>query len=303
MNADAGLKESATKHFHDKSSLYTERYWVPASGDVLRPRHRALVQIVKALGLPPASRILDLGCGPGLLSLDLAKQGYRGVGLDAAPAMIQRCILRAAGEGHLGSWHYQLGDVEALPFRNESFDAAICAGVIEYLPTDENLLREAARVLKPGAPLVLCVTNKYGYTVSLSRVLYRIKNLPGARRMASALRKIAVGGNYGAMEFAFLPRKHRPGAVRDSMTQHGFRIDQDRYLQFTLLPAPFCTLLSRLKLTIDEKLDLLDRTPLRIIGSCYVVCARRETSGVGVATGFFAHPGRGPAAHGREHGT
>ena len=278
MNANAGLKESAIKHFHDKSRLYTERYRVKASGDVLQPRHRALLQMVKTLGLPQASRILDLGCGPGLLSLDLAKQGYRGVGLDAAPAMIERCTLRAADEGFLGLWHYQLGDVEALPFRNESFDAAICAGVIEYLPTDENLLREAARVLKRGARLVLCVTNQYGYTVSLSRVLYRIKSLPGVRRLASTLRKLAVGGNYGAMEFTFLPRKHRPGAVRDSMTKYGFTIDQDQYLQFTLLPAPFCTLLSRLKFTFDEKLDVLDRTPLRVIGSCYVVCARREIS-------------------------
>jgi ubiquinone/menaquinone biosynthesis C-methylase UbiE len=278
MNADAGLKARAIKHFHEKSSLYEERYRVQASGDVLRPRHRALVQIVEALELPQASRILDLGCGPGLLSLDLARQGYRGVGLDAAPAMIRRCTHQAADEGLAGLWHYHLGDVEELPFRDESFDAAICAGVIDYLPTDENLLREAARVLKRGARLVLCVTNKYGYTVSLSRLLYRIKHLPGARGLASTLRKIAVGGNYGAMEFAFLPRKHRPGAVRDSMTKYGFRIDRDRYLQFTLLPAPFCTLLSRLKLTMDEKLDLLDRTPLRIIGSCYVVCARKEMS-------------------------
>ena len=102
----------------------------------------------------------------------------------------------------------------------------------------------------------------------------------GPKRRGGPYRSARTGsvGKYGAMEFGFLPRKHRPGAVRDGMTKHGFRIDHDQYLQFTLLPAPFCTLLSRLKLTIDEKLDVLDRTPLRIIGSCYVVCARREMS-------------------------
>ena len=145
-SAEAGLKESAIKHFAAKASLYAERYVVQASGDVLQPRHRAILQMVHEVKLPQGSRILDLGCGPGALSFDLAKRGYRGVGLDAAPAMVQRSRLRAAAEGLSGLWRYQLGDVEALPFRNECFDAAVCAGVIEYLPRDEHMLREAARV-------------------------------------------------------------------------------------------------------------------------------------------------------------
>lgn len=272
----AGLKKSAIKHFQAKSGLYAERYFVKARGDVLHPRHKAIVQLVSEMALPPASRILDLGCGPGLLSLDLARQGYRGVGLDAAPAMVQRCNLQAAAEGLSGLWHYQVGDVESLPFRDESFDAAICAGVIDYLPTDDNLLREAARVLKRGGRFVLSVTNRYGYTVSLSAILYRIKKLPGARRLASLARRLAVGGNYGAMEFSFLPRKHRPGVARERLSQHGFRMDKDKYVQFTLLPAPFCTLTSRLNLGIDEHVDLLDHTPLRILGSCYLMCARKD---------------------------
>ena len=273
---DAGLKSSAIKHFRAKSSLYVERYVVKANGDLLQPRHRAIVQMVREMELPQASRILDLGCGPGFLSLDLAKQGYRGLGLDAAPAMIQHCKLQATTQGFSELWHYQLGDVEALPFRSESFDVAICAGVIEYLPTDEHLLREAARVLKRGGRFVLCVTNKYGYTVSLSAVSYRIKSMPRVRRLVSMLRTTIVGGKHGAMEFSFLPRKHRPRVIRESMTRHGFRIDKDRYVRFTLLPAPFCTLTSRLRLGIDDKLDVLDHTPLRLIGSCYLMCARKE---------------------------
>ena len=274
--AEAGLKERAIKHFEAKASLYAERYVVQANGDVLQPRHRAILQMVHEVKLPQGSRILDLGCGPGALSFDLAKRGYRGVGLDAAPAMVQRSKLRAAAEGLSELWRYQLGDVEALPFRNECFDAAVCAGVIEYLPRDEHMLREAARVLKRGGRFVLCVTNKYGYTVSLSGIMHRIQKVPGARNLASMLRRIVVGGKYGAMEFGFVPRKHRPWAVRELMVKHGFRIDKDQYIHFTLLPAPFCALTSKLRLAIDERLDVLDRTPLRVIGSCYLMCARKE---------------------------
>jgi len=274
--AGAGLKDSAIAYFQGESDLYAERYLVQAGGDVLQPRHRAILQIVNALKLPQESKVLDLGCGPGALSFDLAKQGYRGVGLDAAPAMIQRSKLQAASEGVAGLRHYQVGDVEALPFRNESFDAAICAGVIEYLPTDEAMLREAARVLTPGGRFILCVTNKYGYTVSLSSVLYRIKRVPGAVKLASTLRRIVVGGEYGVMRFGGLPRKHRPRAIREIMTKYGFRIDTDRYAHFTLLPTPFCALISKFKLAIDQGLEVLDRTPLRIIGSCYLLSARKE---------------------------
>lgn len=265
------FKESALQYFQARSDLYAERYSVRACGDVLWVRHHAILELVNEMKLPQGSRILDLGCGPGLLSFDLAKRGYRGIGLDAAPAMIQRCRLRAVAEGISDLWQYQVGDVEALPFQDASFDVAICAGVIEYLPNDENMLREVARVLKSRGRFILSVTNKYGYTVSLSGILFWIEQMPGVTKLESILRRILVGGKYGAMGFTFRPRKHRPGEVRKEMAKHAFKIEKDRYVQFSLLPAPFCALTTRLRLRIDEKLEVLNRSPLRVIGSCYLV--------------------------------
>jgi ubiquinone/menaquinone biosynthesis C-methylase UbiE len=164
--------------------------------------------------------------------------------------------------------------VEALPFPNADFDGAVCSGVIDYLPTDGKLLAEVARVLSPGGRLLLCVTNKFGYTVSLSTPIHWLKRIPGVNSLASRLRSLFVGGNQGAMEFNFLPRKHRPAEARESMERHGFRVESDQFVHFTLLPAPFCAMTSKLNLGIDEKLNGLDRTPLRIIGSCYILSAR-----------------------------
>ena len=271
--AKLGFKESALQFFQTKSDLYVERYSVQAGGDVLWVRHRAILELVTEMNLPHGSRILDLGCGPGLLSFDLARRGYGGIGLDAAPAMIQRCRLGAVAEGISDLWQYQVGDVEALPFQDASFDVAICAGVIEYLPSDENLMREAARVLKSSGRFILCVTNKYGYTVSLSGILHCIERIPGVTKLESMLRRIVVGGKHGAMGFTFRPRKHGPGEVREEMAKHGFKAEKERYAQFTLLPAPFCALTTRLNLNIDEKLAALDRSPLRVFGSCYLVRA------------------------------
>jgi SAM-dependent methyltransferase len=190
--------------------------------------------------------------------------------------MIENCSKRAQEEGISQPWSYHVGDVESLPFPDDSFDGAICMGVIDYLPSDDKLLSEVARVLKPGGHFVLCFTNKFGYTVSLSTPLYLLKKIPGVKSMASRLRSFFVGGKNGAMEFNFLPRKHQPRVARATMELHGFGGMRDRYVHFTVLPAPFCTLTSKFNLGIDQKLGVLDRTPMRIFGSCYIVSGRLE---------------------------
>jgi SAM-dependent methyltransferase len=227
--------------------------------------------MVEDMQLPRGSRILDLGCGPGFLSFDLAGRGFCGVGLDSAPAMIQHCKAQAVAQGASGLWHYHVGDVELLPFRDESFDAAICAGVVEYLPNEEILLREAARVLKPGGRFIISYTNKYGYTMSLFSLFLWFERMPGARKALSRIRRVLVGGKHDAHAFDFRPRKHPPSVAREAVTHVGFQILSDRYALFTLLPAPFCALASRLKLKFDDRLAALDHTPLRIFGSCYLL--------------------------------
>jgi len=276
VQKDSNLKKNAVRYFRTKSNIYNERYSVRASGDLLWVRHNAIIELVKKWGLPAGSRVVDLGCGPGLLTRDLAKMGYSGVGLDSSASMIEFSAHQAQAGGLSDSWKYQLGDVEAIPFPDASFDAAICSGVIDYLPTDDKLIAEAARILKPGGHFIVCFTNKFGYTVSLSKLIYWLKRFPAIRRFASWLRSALVGGKEGAMEFDFIPRKQRPANVREAIRRHGFHLEADRFVHFSLLPAPFCTMISKLSFGIDEKLNILDRTPLRIVGSCYIVSAYLE---------------------------
>lgn len=271
MQREQKLKENAVEYFRSKASVYNERYLVKASGDLLQVRHRAILEFVRSWNLPAGSRILDLGCGPGRLTRDLARMGYCGLGVDASQSMISLSEKEALAEGVADKWDYKMADVEAVPVPDSSFDAAICAGVIDYLPSDENLIVEAARVLKPGGRFLLCFTNRFGYTVCLSTPLYWMKKMQIVRSFASFLRSVFVGGDEGAMSFNFLPRKHRPSVARLSMTHQGFRIEADRYVHYSLLPAPLCTITSKLNFGIDEKLEALDRTPIRALGSCYIL--------------------------------
>jgi SAM-dependent methyltransferase len=93
-------------------------------------------------------RILDVGCGTGALTRDLATLG-RVVGVDVAPAAIAFARRRAPGALCAGS-------VERLPFRTAVFDAVAAVDVVEHVD-DAPALAELARVLAPGGVALIHV--------------------------------------------------------------------------------------------------------------------------------------------------
>jgi SAM-dependent methyltransferase len=102
-------------------------------------------------GLPPG-RALDAPCGTGLLATELRSRGFAVLGLDADPA-----AARAAGISAVP------GDLEeALPFPTASFDLALCLEGIEHVEAQAALLRELARVVRPGGTLILSTPNLLG---------------------------------------------------------------------------------------------------------------------------------------------
>jgi ubiquinone/menaquinone biosynthesis C-methylase UbiE len=130
--------------------------------DVLR--RRRLVR--EALAPSPGERILDAGCGPGFYAAELLEVvGPRGsvTGVDRSPQML--AAARHRNEGH-PNVHFFEGDVTSLPIGDESFDAALCVQVLEYVDDVERALGELNRVLVPGGRLVVWDVD-WG-TVSLS---------------------------------------------------------------------------------------------------------------------------------------
>jgi SAM-dependent methyltransferase len=115
--------------------------------------------LVDALGLRPGDRVLDVGCGPGRHSVELARQGFRAHGVDIS----QRFVDLAVGVGQPGATFERL-DARDLSVDGE-FDAAIslCQGAFGLLRgiDDGGVLANMARAVKPGGRVAVSAFSAY----------------------------------------------------------------------------------------------------------------------------------------------
>jgi ubiquinone/menaquinone biosynthesis C-methylase UbiE len=125
------------------------------TGGRLRALRRKSLDLAE---LRPGEAVLDVGCGTGTLALEAqARVGDAGrvVGVDPAPKQLARARAKATRRG--APVEFRLGVIEALPFPDASFDAALSTLMMHHLPDDlkRRGLAEIARVLKPGGRLVV----------------------------------------------------------------------------------------------------------------------------------------------------
>lgn len=108
-----------------------------------------------------ATRILDIGCGTGRHSIELARRGYSVVGVDLSLSQLNRAKEKAAALGV--DVDFRQGDARRLSFCQE-FDLAImiCEGAFPLMETDEmnyEILSNAAKALVPGGKFILTTLN------------------------------------------------------------------------------------------------------------------------------------------------
>ncbi len=132
----------------------------------------ALEALVRALAVP-GTALLDAGCGTGNLARTLVAEGLPSnviTLLDPSEAMLARCVDIAAPKIK--------GRLEALPFKDGTFDIVTCAWALETVPNPTLALAELCRVVRPGGVLCLAFCAHVparGLTDSLMRqaLLYR----------------------------------------------------------------------------------------------------------------------------------
>jgi ubiquinone/menaquinone biosynthesis C-methylase UbiE len=191
---DSDEQGRVAEHFQHTAAEWRDIYYRHNLYSLLyQERKRVVLSLVDGLGMTPGARVLDIGCGPGLITLALAQRGYAVDAIDIAPAMIDM-TRQLIGESGLGCRVRAIeGDVRDLSFADDSFDLVLAVGVTEWLASLEHPLSEIGRVLRPGGFTIITADNSWNlhsvldplYNPLLSslrgrmhRVLQRVLGIP-----------------------------------------------------------------------------------------------------------------------------
>jgi SAM-dependent methyltransferase len=164
-------------------------------------------------GVGAGTRHLDVGCGAGMAAQRSAARGAMVAGIDAAEALL------AIARERTPDGDFRQGDIEALPFEDDSFDLVTGFNAFQYAGDAAQALREAGRVAKPGGMIVIMTWGEPGGMEAASLVAALKPLLPApppgapgpfALSDEAALRRFAAAGGL------------TPGAVFDVDTHWAY---------------------------------------------------------------------------------
>lgn len=136
----------------------------------------------------PKELVLDIGCGTGNYTLELANQGVNAVGIDSSFDMAVFAKMKAERNGLKTS--FVVGNVEAMPFKNDVFDGALSITTLCFVSNTEMTVDEIKRVVKPEGDLVLGELNRLSYWAVLRRIKALFKKSSYRRASFFSLQKL-----------------------------------------------------------------------------------------------------------------
>lgn len=138
--------------------------------------------------LKPSLTILDVGCGPGTITVDLASRVSQGsvIGIDPSTEVIEKAR-KYAGDKGIHNVRFEVGDIFNLDFEDGSFDAVHAHQVFQHLEDPLGALKEMKRLTKPGG---IIAVRDVDYSANIW-----YPEVPGLREWCNLYQKVAKGAN------------------------------------------------------------------------------------------------------------
>jgi len=229
--------------------------------------------------LPPGARILDVGCGNGVISRHLGRLGFNVLGIDVS----EKTIETARSLTNLPNVQFMKKSAEELVASGEKYDAVICSEVLEHLHDPGSLLGVLYQSLSDNGKLIVTVPNGKGPRESfVTRPILRL------RRRNNWLWKLIVGmkkslGYSGTtVQSAADNLDHiqffSKNDLEELSRRHGFRITGFGKSNFVEDVFPFSFFAKRV--TFLQKLDcrIADMLPYRFTGGFFSVWEKNRTT-------------------------
>ncbi|EEB09438.1 hexaprenyldihydroxybenzoate methyltransferase Coq3 [Schizosaccharomyces japonicus yFS275] len=179
------------------------------------PRIDFIRSIVKQKNWFPGKRILDVGCGAGILSESLARLGAHVVGLDASPGTIEAAQQHMKQDPSLqNKLRYKLGSIENTNFNGKQFDAVTVMEVVEHVAEPANFLNELMRHVKPLGYVFLSTISR----TMVSRLL--------TLTLAENVLHIVPPGTHTYEKYI------RPEEMREFFLEKGWAVNGERSVAF-----------------------------------------------------------------------
>ena len=255
----------------------TSSYWRDVYGEdsfaaaVYQTRHDGALAWIDSLHLPPGSPVLEIGCGAGFLTVALAARGLRVESIDSSPAMIASTRARLADAGAAEAVTTRVEDVHALSAPDGSYAAVVALGVVPWLHSPEQALREITRVLRPGGSLIITTDNRARLNFILDPRYNPVLVYPLKRELKKIL------GRVGRRPLGILPDVHYPSQLDQLIRSAGLEKRLGRTIGFgpfsflgikLFRNAPNIRIHWRLQRLADQGVPLL-----RLTGMNYCVLA------------------------------
>jgi ubiquinone/menaquinone biosynthesis C-methylase UbiE len=127
---------------------------------IVQQRQAIALNWIDHLSLPAGASVLEVGSGAGVLAVELAKRGLRVTAAEISLPMLSLNRAGAAQAGVLDRVQLVQADAHALPLCAERFDLVVALGLIQWMHSPPQVMRELARVLRPKGYLVVQVGNR-----------------------------------------------------------------------------------------------------------------------------------------------